>query len=140
MAPETKLPPAANDPDEFPVPGRVEKPLKIKLKGPGKGKYDVWKKDIPADAPATWTDPDDGQVKPITWFNNFGLKLKGQGTFEDVVDEYDIELDEADVKAGSDLVYYSKGQVIKFRNARGAGTGKLTVSLNLGDPVIGASP
>ncbi len=127
------------NPDEFSIPARVEKPLKIKLKGP-KGKYDAMKKDIPADAPATWIDPDDGQTKTITWFNNFGLKLKGHDNFEEDVDEYDIELDKADVKTGSDLVYYSKGEVIKFRNVKRNGAGKLTVSLNLGDPSIGESP
>jgi hypothetical protein len=136
MPPESKLP--ASNPDEFLVhsEGR-EKPLKIKLKGAGKNKYDVWKKDIPPDAPTTWTDPDDGQVKTISWHNNFGLKQKGQEAFDETVDEYDIELDEV---PGSDIVYYANKKVIKFKNVKGVGSGTLTVSLNLGDPSIGSTP
>jgi hypothetical protein len=134
MAPDKKL--SANIPDEFDIPAEgTQKPVKVKLKGKGKGKFDVWKKDIPADIPTSWTDPDDGRVKSITWLNNFGLKLKGKDAFEDDVDEYDLEFDE---EPGKDIVYYSKKQVIKVRDVKGVGTGKLTISLAVGDPPVGS--
>jgi hypothetical protein len=140
MAPEKKL--AASVPDEFDVPpldAAKGKSFKIKLKGPGKSKYEIWQKDSTDDAPPTkWIDPNDGQEKTLTWYNSFGLKPKGQDKFQDVVEEYDIEVDEP--APGVVLVYYANKKVTKFKDVKGVGTGKLTVSLKLGDPAFGTTP
>jgi hypothetical protein len=120
---------------DFDIPAKKgQKPLRVKLAHPAQQKYDVWKKDIPTGLPTSFVDPDDGQTKPITWHNNFGLKLKGKDAFEEDVDSYEVEIEAA---PESVVVYYHKNKVNKVKNPKFS-NGKATFKLALGDPPIGS--
>jgi hypothetical protein len=135
--PHRKLKGDSNRPGEFSVPPeRGNRGFKVKA---SQDKYDVWQKDISADLPTSFTDPEDGQTKSIRWIANYGLKLKGKkkkDAFEEHVDEYTLEFEEIE---GSKYVYFDGKSVQLFKNPRHE-NGKVIVTLNLGDPNIGAGP
>jgi len=135
--PQRKLRRINNRPGEFAIPPeRGDRGFNIKT---NQDKYDVWSKDISAELPSSFTDPDDGQVKTIRWIANYGLKLKGkqeQDDFENQVDEYTLEFDEIE---GIKYVYFDGTSVQHFKDPKRE-NGKITVTLNLGDPNIGAGP
>jgi hypothetical protein len=95
--------------------------------------YEVVGKDFPDDLPDSWTDPDDGKKKKITWISNFGLK-NPDGKFEKKLPKgkkYQVELP---IGLGK-LVYFDGAQV---RKLVGRAKGKKFVAvLDLGDPPIG---
>ena len=134
---QRKLSADTNRPGEFSVsPERGDRGFKIKA---NHEKYDVWQKDISADVPTSWTDPEDGQTKTIRWIANFGLKLKGKGAkaaFENRVEPYTIEFDEVE---GSKYVYFDGESVQLFKNPKHE-NGKVIVTLDLGDPETGGMP
>ena len=135
--PHRKLEADVNRPGEFSIPpDRGEKGFRVKV---DHTKYDVWKKDISANIPTSWTDPEDGQTKSITWIANFGLKLKGKqdkDAYEDRVDAYTIELDDV---SGSKFVYFDGKSVRPFSDVKRQ-NGKVIVTLDLGDPETGTTP
>jgi hypothetical protein len=134
---QRKLDADVNLPGEFSVPPqRGDKGFKVRA---NQDKYDVWQKDISANVPESWVDPEDGQTKTITWMANFGLKLKGKtarARFEKQVDEYTLEFDEVE---GAKYVYFDGQSVQPFPNARHE-NGKVIVTLNVGDPDTGRTP
>jgi hypothetical protein len=133
--PHRKLEADSKRPGEFSVsPERGERGFKIKA---NHEKYDVWQKDIDANAPTSWVDPEDGQTKAIRWIANFGLKLKGKqekDVFEDRVEAYTIEFDD---EPGTKFVYFDGQSVQFFKNPKRE-KGKILVTLDLGDPNTGA--
>jgi hypothetical protein len=135
--PHRKLEFDANRPGEFSIPPeRGERGFKVKA---NHGKYDVWQKEISANAPSSWIDPEDGKEKPIRWIANFGLKLKGKGekdAFEDRVETYTVEFEDV---PGSKFVYFDGKSVQLFKNPRRE-NGKVIVALDLGDPEGGVMP
>lgn len=97
--------------------------------------YEVVEKDFPDGLPESWTDPDDGQEKKITWFGNFGLQ-KSDGKFEDKLPKgrkYQVELPTGFRK----YVYFDGSQVRplpgQMRNR------KFLADLDLGDPPVGGN-
>jgi hypothetical protein len=137
MPPARKLNAEANRPGEFSIlPERGARGFKVRA---NHEKYDVWQKDISANLPTSWVDPEDGQTKPIRWIANFGLKLKGKrdkDPFEDRVEAYTIEFDEVE---GSKYVYFDGKSVQPFKDARHE-NGKVIATLDLGDPNGGMTP
>jgi hypothetical protein len=135
--PQRKLRRMNNRPGEFSIPPeRGDRGFIVKV---NQDKYDVWQKDISANLPTSFIDPEDGQTKIIRWISNYGLKLKGkqeQDNFEDQVDEYTLEFDEIE---GSKYVYFDGSSIQHFQNPKHE-NGKITVTLNLGDPNIGCGP
>jgi hypothetical protein len=135
--PHRKLEFDASRPGEFSIPPeRGERGFKVKA---NHNKYDVWQKDIDTSAPISWVDPEDGQTKPINWIANFGLKLKGKqekDAFEDRVEAYTVEFDDV---PGSKFVYYDGKSVQPFKDAKRQ-NGKITATLDLGDPNGGYTP
>jgi hypothetical protein len=97
--------------------------------------YEVVEKDFPEDLPESWTDPDDGEEKQISWFGNFGLK-KPDGQFEDKLPpgkKYQVELPAGFRK----FVYYDGSQVLQLTGR--VRSGKFFADLDLGDPPMGGS-
>jgi hypothetical protein len=133
MAPR-KLNAETNRPGEFSIPPeKGNRGFKIKT---NQDKYDVWTKDITPDLPTSWTNPANKQSKSIQWIANFGIKLKGKQTendFEKKVDRYTIEFDDIE---GATYVYYDGSAVQLFESPK-HGNGKVTVTLDLGDPNTG---
>ena len=140
-----RIPKNPNNTDEFNIPAAPNKPdraLKIKL-GKGKSaKYDVWQKEIPADAPSEVTIEGDSAPSPVTWFNNYGIKLRKNNAdttdddpYENTVDhKYTVEIT---VETGKVFVVHTGGSSAKPMTIAG---GKATLKLNLGDPMVGCSP
>jgi hypothetical protein len=135
--PHRKLEFDPNRPGEFAIPPeRGTRGFKVKT---DHNKYDVWQKEISANIPTEWVDPEDGQTKTITWIANFGLKLKGKqekDAFEERVDAYTIEFEDV---PGSKFVYFD-GKAVQFHKDVKRQNGKVTVTLNLGDPEGGHMP
>lgn len=135
----------ANNADQFDIPAAPDKPdraLKIKL-GKGKSaKYDVWQKDIAADAPSMVTIEGDSEPSSVTWFNNYGLKLRKNGADTTIDDPYEDTADhkytiEVAVEAGKRYVVHTGGATAKEMTISG---GKATIKINLGDPNMGSVP
>jgi hypothetical protein len=131
--------------DEFEIPKAPKKPdrfLKIKL-GKGKSaKYDVWQKEIPADAPSSVTIEGDSTPSPVTWFNNYGLKLRKDHANTTKDDPYEETVDhkytvEVSAEAEKRFVIHTGGSNAKPMTVSG---GKATLKLNAGDPLVGHSP
>ena len=135
----------ANNKDEFEIPaapGKPDKSLKIKL-GKGKSaKYDVWQKDITEDAPSTVMVEGDAEPSPVTWFNNYGIKLRKNDADTTEDDPYEDTLDhkytvEVAAEAGKRYVVHTGGSNAKPMTIAG---GKATLKINLGDPNTGSIP
>jgi hypothetical protein len=141
----TRIPGNPNTPDEFDIPaapGKPDRSMKIKL-GTGKSAiYDVWQKDITDDAPSMVLIDDATELSPVTWFNNYGLKLRKNNTdttdddpFENTVDhDYTVSVNS---ETGKKLVVHTGGSNAKKMTVY---RGRATLKINLGDPNIGASP
>jgi hypothetical protein len=132
-----KLAADLNRPGDFSIPPeRGAHGFKVKA---NQDKYDVWQKDVSADLPSSWVDPEDGQTKSITWIANFGLKLKGKqkkDNYEDRVEAYTIEFDEV---SGTKYVYFDGQSVQPFKDVKRQ-NGKVLLTLDLGDPNTGSIP
>ncbi len=142
---QTKISKNPKQADQFELPsapGKPDRGLKIKL-GKGKSaKYDVWQKDIPADAPTTVTIAGDSAPSPVTWFNNYGMKLRKNNVETTPDDPYENTLDheytvEVSVEPGKRFLVHTGGSSAKPMKIVGD---KATVKLNLGDPLVGCSP
>lgn len=135
--PHRKIEADSKRPGEFDIsPERGNRGFKVKA---NHEKYDVWQKDISANVPTSWVDPEDGQTKSIRWIANFGLKLKGKqekDAFEDRVEAYTLEFDD---EPGSKFVYFDGKSVQLFKTAKHE-NGKVSVNLDLGDPECGMAP
>jgi hypothetical protein len=101
-------------------------------------RYEVAKKDIPANIPTSWVAPD-GQTHTISWVSNFGLRETGKAGFLHgaVSEHYEIILDKV---ADKTLVYFD-GSVKPFpagdTQDRDDLPGKFSARLRLGDPPVG---
>jgi hypothetical protein len=138
----TRIPRKAANTDDFDIPVHANRPaksLRVKL-GKGKAdKYDVWQKDLPPDLPSTVLVEGDSSSSQVTWFNNYGIKLKKKKTdstdndpFEDTIDhEYTLELD---AEPNKRYVVYIGGNAARAMTVAG---GIATLRLNLGDPATG---
>ena len=121
----------------FPIKAKAnkEKEIEVILSQKLAVTHMVEKKDLPEDIPTTW------QGRTITWFNNFGLKERGNSGFVSgqVSESYEIILDK---ESGKTLVYYDGSSVKAFPPGDLGDTpgrpGKVSVRLKLGDPPCGS--
>ena len=119
-----------------PKAGTNEREIEIILPPGLAASHKVEKKDLPEGLPTTWK-----VSRPITWFNNFGLKEKGKPDFVsgEVPEGYEIILDQ---EPGKTLVYYYDGSVRAFPQKDLGDTpgrpGKVSARLQLGDPPCGS--
>lgn len=71
--------------------------------------------------------------KVVHWLNNFGMKRKGAKEFEQIVDPYNLEMNAIN---GAIYVYYDGKKVLELPTSKSE-TGKVSATLNLGDPPAG---
>lgn len=89
---------------------------------------DVYQKDLTGELKGL-----EFEGKVVHWLNNFGMKKKGSKEFEPIVDPYIIEMNAID---GAVYVYYDGKKVLELPNTKSE-MGKVTATLNLGDPPAG---
>lgn len=104
--------------------------LRVRLTRAAAQEYGVWQKDMPADLPETY----DG--RPITWFNNFGLKRRGSDEYEVSVPAYTIIVE----KHPDDAVlvaYEEQADPSLYALETVEVDGELHATLDRGDPTVG---
>ena len=104
--------------------------LRVRLTVAAAKEYEVWQKEMPAKLPESY----DG--RPITWFNNFGLKRKGSDEYAVSVPAYTIIV--AKDRDDAILVAYEEQPERRLYALDTVEVdGELHATLDRGDPAVG---
>ena len=121
-APEVMIP-------EHPSAGRAQH-VRLRLTPAAAREYGVWQKELPADIPDTY----DG--RPITWFNNFGLKARGSDRYSESVPAYTLIVDKVPKDAVL-VAYEEQADPSLYVLDTVEVDGELHATLDRGDPTVG---
>ena len=104
--------------------------LRVRLAAAAAEEYEVWQKEMPAELPERY------EGRPITWFNNFGLKRKGKDAYEVSVPAYTIIV--AKYRDDAILVAYEDQPEPRLYALETVEVdGELQATLDRGDPTVG---
>lgn len=128
---------APRGPVEVTIPvhpqGGAQRRLRLRLLGEGAEGYGVWQKRMPEALPQEY------EGRPITWFNNFGLKRAGNDAYEARIPEgYTIALERPEPKFSGFFVYYDPQSDPPLNRVETREVGdQFEATLYGGDPAVG---
>jgi len=104
--------------------------MRVRLTPAAAEEYGVWQKEMPADLPQSY------EGRPITWFNNFGLKRRGSDAYEASVPAYTIIVDKGPADAVL-VAYDAQADPSLYALDTVEVDGELHATLDRGDPAVG---